>query len=439
MNDTAASGLDFRRCLDCSRFDSLVKPHRDFDSGRELAAPENRGHGSAHRGVNQSEADRSVQKPDRGKMLVLDLQRQNRPAPGNFLDLPAQEFLKGEGGKGLQIWLRTCIITRFSTLLGTSMAYSYEITKCRLEVLTTRGYAMTKRTIQWLLVALVLTGCQSSTYEVVEGSVIDARTGNPLIGVSVTAGSRKAVTDSDGNFLLRDVDKQASVVALAPNYSSATMKAGETKLRLKLAPIPVTGTVVSNLTGQGLQATLFAATETFQSELDGTFTVYGVGPGDSLKVTATGYEEAMVTVSNARQAAITLLADPAATMQKIAVDWEKERNYDKLWEWMHPDVANWMTKEQMVKEYERSLNEGYSTISIEINEVTIGTWTFPKCTYAKFGPKTYPNTATVRGVWHVAEPVGESSDETRAAHLVRTDDGRWCWFLATGCGVPKSS
>lgn len=72
-----------------------------------------------------------------------------------------------------------------------------------------------------------------------------------------------------------------------------------------MRPIPVTGTVTSNFTGKGIVATV-SGKEKRTTQADGAFTTYGVGPGDSLKISAFGHEETSVKVDADRRVEVAM-------------------------------------------------------------------------------------------------------------------------------------
>ena len=74
---------------------------------------------------------------------------------------------------------------------------------------------------------------------------------------------------------------------------------------------------------------------------------------------------------------------------------------------------------------------GYQNVSIQVKSVTYLTWTFPRCSSANFGPKTYRHTAAVNYVLQQSAPSGGVTALHGIEHFVQTKDGLWRFFSVT--------
>jgi hypothetical protein len=149
--------------------------------------------------------------------------------------------------------------------------------------------SMVRRSAAVLALVLLVGGACSRTLPRVSGKVLDSRTGRPLAEVSVTAGSLEVTTGEDGSFVFTEVPEDTSIRFERANWHPRTATASERAMRVKLVPIPVEGKVTSALNGEGLLARLEGKIDE-QTGPDGAFTVYGVGPGDRLQVSARFHE-----------------------------------------------------------------------------------------------------------------------------------------------------
>lgn len=146
------------------------------------------------------------------------------------------------------------------------------------------------------------------------GTVVDQRTGSPVAGATVAAGSVTATTGPDGGFALAPAPPSIRVDVTATNYEAETISPGS-HLRVALTPIPVRGVVTSVLTGAGLRARAGGVA----TGADGLVTLYGTGPGATVTVTARLYQDGVATVAPNRTFSIQLLPslDPAAAVVGI--------------------------------------------------------------------------------------------------------------------------
>jgi hypothetical protein len=152
----------------------------------------------------------------------------------------------------------------------------------------------------------------------VVGRVLDARTGKPVVGAEVESGNLRALSAEDGRFRLGEVMPDQTVVVSAPTYRTKRMRPSESLL-VQLDPLQAVVQVTSGLSGEGLNAKFegpFPAPE----PKDGAFRIYGVGPGDSVRVSAFAHEPATVRIDETGRAAIVLQAvrvDPAAVFSML--------------------------------------------------------------------------------------------------------------------------
>jgi hypothetical protein len=180
-------------------------------------------------------------------------------------------------------------------------------------------------------------GCSSNTFDQVEGTVLDSRTRKPVAQAKVTAtGPNTATvtgpTDAQGTFTLRKVSKQARLAVTATNYKAADVAVTGEPLNITLTPIPVQGRVTSTLTNKGLRASL-AGTLHQRTAADGTFRVYGMGPGDKLSVTAPGYKTASVAIDADRRVHVRLVAQEDTRIQQVN-QWLRAGNLAPVWRYV---------------------------------------------------------------------------------------------------------
>jgi predicted metalloprotease len=131
------------------------------------------------------------------------------------------------------------------------------------------------------------------------------------------------------------------------------------------------------------------------------------------------------TESPAVQGAVAFQAeDPAAAgaaeAARLLSQLEGERDFDALYDLLHPDSRAIAPRAAVVGWYEADL-AGRRTAELTVTDVTFIEWTWPVTGV------TYPRTASVSFVqpyW-----TGETrSDVAAAVHLVE-DDGEWGWFF----------
>jgi hypothetical protein len=154
----------------------------------------------------------------------------------------------------------------------------------------------------------------------VAGTVIDARTKQPVAGAHVVAMGIHERSDSSGAFTVRDVPRGTELRFSADDHRHADAEASADPMRVALAPIPVTGKVESAFTSEGMGATV-RGKETTRTKSDGTFTTYGIGPGDTVTVTAFGHAPKKVKVPGSRKIEVALelgRLNPDALIKPVA-------------------------------------------------------------------------------------------------------------------------
>jgi hypothetical protein len=196
------------------------------------------------------------------------------------------------------------------------------------------GQALAAMTAAVVLAA----GCSSKTLDQVKGTVLDSRTGKPVAQAKVTATAPDTAavtgpTDAHGTFTLRKVSKQAHLAVTAPNYEAAAdVPVAGKPLNVTLKPIPVQGVITSTLTSKGLRATLDGKLHQ-RTATNGTFQIYGVGPGDRLSVTAPGYKTASAAIDQDRRVQVRLVAEEATRIQQVN-QWLRAGNLTPVWRYV---------------------------------------------------------------------------------------------------------
>jgi hypothetical protein len=137
------------------------------------------------------------------------------------------------------------------------------------------------------------------------GTVVDDRTDEPVPGAHIIAMGIHERAGTSGAFTVRDVHRGAKLRFSADDYHYRDVEATGDKVRVSLKPIAVTGKVTSSFTGEGIGATV-RGTDATKAKSDGTFTTYGVGPGDTVTVTAFGHAPKKVKVPASREMKISL-------------------------------------------------------------------------------------------------------------------------------------
>jgi hypothetical protein len=145
-----------------------------------------------------------------------------------------------------------------------------------------------------------------------------------------------AITDAQGMFTLRHVSRRARLRVSAGNHRPAQVQLTGELLGVTLSPIPVRGVVVSTLTGSGLRATIAggdADAGRTAAAADGSFRLYGLGPGDWLTVTAPGYRTASVTIGAGRDVRVALAAEQATRIEQVN-QWLRAGDLASVWRYV---------------------------------------------------------------------------------------------------------
>jgi hypothetical protein len=188
---------------------------------------------------------------------------------------------------------------------------------------------------------MLAVACGSTTFEQVQGTVIDQRTGKPVAQARVQATAPQVApvtgsTDAQGRFTLRTVSKQATLQVTAATYQHASMPVTPGPLEVRLTPILVVGRVTSRLTQAGLHAALRGKLGgPIQTRPDGSFRLYGVGRGDTLTVSAGGYLPKQVTIGAGR-VEVALRPKPATEAAQIH-RWLRADNVAAVWRFVFTD------------------------------------------------------------------------------------------------------
>jgi Carboxypeptidase regulatory-like domain len=194
-----------------------------------------------------------------------------------------------------------------------------------------------------VVVMMFATGCSATSFDEVSGTVLDGRTGQPIARAKLAATASETPTiaassDPSGKFTLHEVSQKARLQVTATNYKPADIAAAEEALSIRLAPIPVEGVVTSTLTNQALVATLGGKLPAggglrLRTKANGTFRAYGVGPGDRLRVTASGYKPASLVIDADRKLKIRLVAEEPTRIEQVN-QWLRAGNLAPVWRYV---------------------------------------------------------------------------------------------------------
>ncbi len=174
----------------------------------------------------------------------------------------------------------------------------------------------------------------------VSGTVADAMTGKPIAAAQVKGDGHSAVTDAQGAFKISGVAENAALTVSAKYYTPASVKAATTTLAVRLTPIPVKVTVTSALTGGPLTATITLPDGTAATAANGAATVYRVGAGDQVTVSAVGYKPAKVTV-DANGTIAAVLQPTAATSSAQVARWMAAGQYQTVANWLFSSATGY--------------------------------------------------------------------------------------------------
>jgi hypothetical protein len=166
------------------------------------------------------------------------------------------------------------------------------------------------------------------------GTVLDRLTGQPVAGAGVHGGGKSAAADARGKFQLAGLAAGTVLRVRARYYAAAQVTAAQAPVTVRLAPIPVPVTVTSALTGRPLPATVVLPNgDRVQARADGSATLYRIGPGETVTVTAARYQAAHPAVGADRTVTATL-APTLPTMRAQFQKWYRTRHYQAMIDWM---------------------------------------------------------------------------------------------------------
>jgi hypothetical protein len=166
------------------------------------------------------------------------------------------------------------------------------------------------------------------------GTVVDRLTGQPVISATLHADGKFARTNMHGAFRLPGLPPGARLSVRARYYATTQVKATTKPVKVRLAPVPVPVAVISALTGRPLPATLVTPHgDRVQARADGTATLYRIGAGETVLVTAAGYlpKHAAVGADHTVKAA---LAPTQPTLGAQLRKWDRTRHYQAIIDWM---------------------------------------------------------------------------------------------------------
>jgi hypothetical protein len=166
------------------------------------------------------------------------------------------------------------------------------------------------------------------------GTVIDRLTGQPVAAASVHGGDKSAATNARGRFQIDGIAAGTVLRVRARYYAAAQVKAAQTSVTVRLAPVPVPVAVSSALTGRPLPATLvMPAGDRMRARADGTATLYRIGPGERVTVTAAGYLPAHPAVGGDHTVK-AVLSPTQATVGAQLRNWDRTRHYQAIIDWI---------------------------------------------------------------------------------------------------------
>lgn len=166
------------------------------------------------------------------------------------------------------------------------------------------------------------------------GTIVDRLTGQPVAAARLAGDGKSATTNARGQFQIPGIAAGTRLRVQARYYAPARLTAAQAPVRVRLAPVPVPVTVTSALTGRPLPATLVLPGEDrAQARADGTATLYRIGPGQAVAVSAAGYRPAHVVVGPGHT--VTAVLEPTlATMTAQLDAWDRGRRYQAMINWI---------------------------------------------------------------------------------------------------------
>ncbi len=247
------------------------------------------------------------------------------------------------------------------------------------------------------------------------GTVIDRLTGQPVAAASIHGDGKSATTNARGNFQIAGVAANATLRVHARYYAPAQVKAVQTPVTVRLAPVPVPAAVSSALTGSRLPATLVLPNgDRVQTRADGTATLYRIGPGETVTVTAPGYLPAHPAVG-ADHTVTVALAPTLPTMRAQLQQWYRTSHYQAIIDWMLSPATGYTFKgtsandwaqenRQMANDVQTAyIGGGYATdgtgVTIQISRPGIR-WDAAEIAGSMTGTPLHPVTLAGQQAWH---------------------------------------
>ncbi len=247
------------------------------------------------------------------------------------------------------------------------------------------------------------------------GTVIDRLTGQPVASASVHADGKSAATNARGKFQVSGIAAGTVLRVHARYYATAQVKAAQTPVTVRLAPVPVPVTVTSALTGKPLAATLVLPSgDRVQARADGTATLYRIGPGETVTVSAARYLPAHPAVGTDHTVKVSL-APTLSTMHAQFHNWYRTRHYQAMIDWMlNPATGytftgtspgDWAQENgQMANDPETAyigggLASDGTSVSIQINRPGVSVEA-ADIVSAMIGPRLDPVTLAGQQAWH---------------------------------------
>lgn len=160
---------------------------------------------------------------------------------------------------------------------------------------------------------------------VLTGVVTDGRDGKPLAGAQVRVGAQTAVTDAQGRYRLERLGGSGlTVQATLAGYNPAQAAVDEAThllagqpLDLAILPEHLAGHVVNQATGSPVaNATVVAGGQTFTTDAEGTFRLWGLKPPLEIAVSAPGFFDGQGRFASAE--AITVALEPKGAVVRVA-------------------------------------------------------------------------------------------------------------------------
>lgn len=249
----------------------------------------------------------------------------------------------------------------------------------------------------------------------VRGTVIDRLTRQPVAAASVHGDGKSAIANVRGKFQVSGIAAGTVLHVRARYYATAQVAAAQTPVTVRLAPVPVPVTVTSALTGKPLPATLILPNgDRAQARADGTTTLYRIGPGETVTVSAARYLPAHPAVGTDHTVTVSL-APTLPTMRAQFQHWYRTRHYQAMIDWMLSPATGYtftgtrpgdwaQENKQMANDPETAyigggLASDGTSVSIQINRPGVHTQA-ADIVSALIGPRLDPVTLAGQQAWH---------------------------------------